>query len=270
MKKWLWSIAMVLFAPLMASAADIAIPPQPLGTSLQQLARQCGIQIIFFSKVVEGHDAPALNGTFTPQAALDKLLAGTNLTHHSLNDRTIEVAPKPVVATMPWTPLPGPKPEDEASSDAPLQEVEITAERTRLSQMRAEIARLEQQFYARYNQANTNRQYDIVLCRSLTYTGSHVERQLCAPAAVAPAPAGDLGRYADVGLYKVPYLDDSPPSIKTPTDAAELRAYQQNMVEVVRKHPELLELVKRRNALVERYLIARKQKSGTAQAIGRH
>jgi iron complex outermembrane receptor protein len=69
----------------------VQIPSQPLGTALQELAAQSGIQIIFFSKLTEGRDAPALNGQFTPESALDTLLRGTDLTFHQLNAKTIEV-----------------------------------------------------------------------------------------------------------------------------------------------------------------------------------
>jgi hypothetical protein len=255
MKKWLWSLAIGLLAPVVASAANIALPPQALGASLQELAKQSGIQIIFFSRVVVGHQAPALNGTFTPEAALDELLAGTNLTYHALNARTIEVAPRPPVAAVPWTPLPQPK--AEADSDGPLAEVEITAERSTLSAMSAEIVRLENEFYARYNLANTRHQYDVVYCHSLSFTGSHVDRRLCKAASLA---AGSLTRVPWMS-YQLPlFTNDVPVSIQAPTDPEELRAYQQNMVEVVRDHPELLDLVKQRNELAERYRAARKRR----------
>jgi hypothetical protein len=240
----LWFIVIGMFVPLLVNAANVAIPPQPLGASLQELAKQSGIQIIFFSKVVEGHEAPALNGTFTPEAALDKLLAGTDLTYHSLNERTIEVAVRPPATSVPWTPLPGPKPDtgSDDAPDGPIAEVEITAERAGLTQLRAEIGRLERQFYSEYNRANTDRRYDVILCFSITMTGSHVERRNCRP--------------AGAGLTIVPWMGDAPIVIQTPTDPRELRAYQKNMVEVVRKHPELLELMRQRNQLVERYRAA--------------
>jgi len=82
-----------------ADAADIRYPvkisAQPLAAALQQLADQSGIQIIFFSKVAEGHDAPALNGVYSTDAALGILLRGTNLTFLQLNDKTIEVSEPP-------------------------------------------------------------------------------------------------------------------------------------------------------------------------------
>ena len=252
MTKWLRSIAIGLLAPALASAANVALPPQALGTSLQELAKQSDIQIIFFSKVVEGLRAPAVNGTLTPEAALNRLLAGTNLTFHALNERTIEVAPRPPAGPMPWTPTPAPKPED--APDAPLAEVEITAERATLSAMRAEIVRLENQFYARYNLVNTRHEYDVVLCGSLTITGSHVDRRVCEAASLATGPLVRPGW----GWFQLPYLlNDVPVSIQAPSDPEELRAYQQNMVNVVREHPELLDLVKKRNELAERYRAAR-------------
>ncbi len=120
--------------------------------------------------------------------------------------------------------------------------------------MRAAIERLEQQFYARYNRANTNHRYDVILCRSLTVTGSHLDRRSCEPASLVSAPRSKIGWMSYWG--PVP-TDDARLSIETPSDPAELRAYQRNMVEVVRKHPELLDLVKERAALVERYQAAR-------------
>jgi hypothetical protein len=89
-------LAMSVSAIAQASDAVNALYPvkiasQPLGTALQELATQSGIQIIFLSKLTDGHDAPALNGTFSPRSALDTLLRGTDLTFQQLNDKTIEV-----------------------------------------------------------------------------------------------------------------------------------------------------------------------------------
>jgi outer membrane receptor protein involved in Fe transport len=73
---------------------DLKIDRQPLGTALQELAKQTSTQIIFFSKVTDGHDAPALNGKYTLEGALAMLLNGTELTFHQSNANTIEVQPK--------------------------------------------------------------------------------------------------------------------------------------------------------------------------------
>src|ERR1700722_18691594 len=69
----------------------IKIDSQPLGTALQALAKQSGVQIIFFSQITEGLRAPALEGPFTVSAALELLLAHSGLTFRVINPKTIEI-----------------------------------------------------------------------------------------------------------------------------------------------------------------------------------
>jgi len=69
----------------------IKIASQPLGTALQSLAKQSGVQIIFFSQITEGLRAPALEGQFTVGAALELLLAHSRLTFRVINSKTIEI-----------------------------------------------------------------------------------------------------------------------------------------------------------------------------------
>jgi outer membrane receptor for ferric coprogen and ferric-rhodotorulic acid len=70
---------------------DFKIDSQPLGTALQALAKQSGVQIIFFSQVTEGLRAPALKGQFTVSAALEFLLGHSRLTFRVINPKTIEI-----------------------------------------------------------------------------------------------------------------------------------------------------------------------------------
>jgi hypothetical protein len=77
-----------------AARYELDIQPQPLGAALQEFAKQSGIQIIFFSKLTDGHDAPALSGKYTPETALSALLQGTGLTFHQIDSKTIQVEPK--------------------------------------------------------------------------------------------------------------------------------------------------------------------------------
>jgi outer membrane receptor for ferric coprogen and ferric-rhodotorulic acid len=70
---------------------DIKIDSQPLGTALQALAKQSGVQIIFFSQITEGLRAPALEGQFTLSTALELLLAHSRLTFRVINPKTIEI-----------------------------------------------------------------------------------------------------------------------------------------------------------------------------------
>jgi hypothetical protein len=243
-KKPFWSIAIGVFAPLLASAANINLPPQALGPSLQGLAKQSGIQIIFFSKLVEGRDAPALNGAFTPEAALTALLNGTDLTYQVLNDKTMMVAARPVAAAPSAAPA-------QPVVVAPLDEVEINAgrENRKLSAMRAEIEKLEDRFYAEYNQVNTQRQYDVG-CRMKARPNSHVLTRVCEPAFVEKTLEKEWRSS----------LEGFSPRQTNMVVLPNLTDYQKNMVDVVRNHPKLLDLVKERNELAQRYEAVRKQK----------
>lgn len=56
------------------------IQAQPLSSALQQLSDTTGLEVLFFTEVVEGITVGRLNGEYTPGEALEFLLAGTNLT----------------------------------------------------------------------------------------------------------------------------------------------------------------------------------------------
>ncbi|MEM6484239.1 MAG: TonB-dependent receptor [Pseudomonadota bacterium] len=70
-------------------AVPIAISSRPLGESLVELARQTGIRIIAPGKLVNGRQAPALDGKYTADDALDTILQGTNLTVITSADGTL-------------------------------------------------------------------------------------------------------------------------------------------------------------------------------------
>jgi outer-membrane receptor for ferric coprogen and ferric-rhodotorulic acid len=70
---------------------DLKIDSQPLGAALQALAKQSGVQIIFFSQITEGLRTPALEGQFTLSTALELLLAHSQLTFRVINPKTIEI-----------------------------------------------------------------------------------------------------------------------------------------------------------------------------------
>lgn len=72
----------------------VAIERQPLDRALQQLARQMGVQMIFFSRVTEGVNAPAISGNYTLPAAMERLLDGSGLTFTVINPHTVEVRPR--------------------------------------------------------------------------------------------------------------------------------------------------------------------------------
>ena len=75
------------------AAHTLHIASQPLDSALQEFARQSGVQIIFISYLTDGQRAPALDGTYTVDAAMKALLAGSMLTFRRVNAKTIEIRP---------------------------------------------------------------------------------------------------------------------------------------------------------------------------------
>jgi hypothetical protein len=70
---------------------SLHIASQPLESALQEFARQTGVQVIFFSYLTDRKRSPALDGTYTVDAAMKALLAGSMLTCRQINAKTIEI-----------------------------------------------------------------------------------------------------------------------------------------------------------------------------------
>lgn len=62
-----------------AQALDISLPPQPLSQTLKDISRQTGENILFTPESVAGLRAPSLSGKMTPEGAVARALAGTDL-----------------------------------------------------------------------------------------------------------------------------------------------------------------------------------------------
>lgn len=79
-------IAVIALAPMairaQPSQAKISfdLPAQPLVRALLAVGRQASVNVTFDPKVVEGHQAAALKGSYTVRQALDELLKGSGLT----------------------------------------------------------------------------------------------------------------------------------------------------------------------------------------------
>jgi len=243
-----WAMVLGATLPLFASAANVKIEPQPLGSALQDLAKQSGVQIIFFSSNVEGRRAIALSGTYTVEEALALLLEGSGLAFRMLNERTIEVAAKPVTqAPAPTIP----------AVPAPLGEVEVIAQREKLETLREELARLDEKFYAAYNGFNTNPQYNIV-CTTERRRGRRGAQRICEPAFVK-----DATRDAEAARVADPCAPSAKPVVLSKT-----ADYQTNVIDVVEKHPQLVELLKERHELAQRYQALRNESRPGAPNAG--
>ena len=73
-----------------------AIPAQPLTSALHAFAETSGLQVSFPSELAAGVSSPGLNGSHTPDAALQRLLSGTGLTHRFTDAATITLVPESI------------------------------------------------------------------------------------------------------------------------------------------------------------------------------
>lgn len=67
--------------PAGATQRSFDIPAQPLGAALTAFARQTGIQFAYPASLTSGRTSPALRGSFSPEDALARLLAGSGLVY---------------------------------------------------------------------------------------------------------------------------------------------------------------------------------------------
>ncbi|MGZ4968246.1 MAG: TonB-dependent siderophore receptor [Methylobacter sp.] len=67
------------------------IPAQSLSNALTRFSADTRLQVLYEGDVADKLQAPALNGTYTPAQALEKLLGGTGLKSRYTNDKTITI-----------------------------------------------------------------------------------------------------------------------------------------------------------------------------------
>lgn len=82
-------------APASAAApatVHYELPAMPLGDALRQVARQSGQNLLVDDRLIEGRTAPSLSGSYTAEAAIASLLAGSGLTSRSVNGTVIITA----------------------------------------------------------------------------------------------------------------------------------------------------------------------------------
>jgi Secretin and TonB N terminus short domain len=239
--------ALLVTAAFAETPLAVSVPAGDLSEALELLARQYGVDVIYPSEQLKGKKTQGVVGTFEPTQAFTKLLDGTSLTL-SEEGGALLIVPR----TNHARPPPGRR------ISEPLPQVEIQAQRAKLSEMRKELDRLEDQFFREYNQLNTDHQWD-VHCRTEIRTGSHVGIRICTPAFVSEA----------MHLGQRPAFQGRPDQQMSVSPAAPVAytlilqktaAYQKNMIEIVRAHPELFELVKQRAELAEQYQVALKMK----------
>jgi len=91
-----------------AQVVNFNIPAQAMAGALRLFSQQANYQVLFDQKIVAGRAAPAVNGSYTPRQALDRLLAGTGVV-------VIDAQPGAFTLREPVAPL-----ENRESSLAPI------------------------------------------------------------------------------------------------------------------------------------------------------
>jgi outer membrane receptor for ferric coprogen and ferric-rhodotorulic acid len=74
------TLAIGFSTSVFAAPVHLDLPAQPLATSLTQLSKVSGMQVIFDAQRVAGKQAPIIKGDLEPGVALQRLLAGSGLT----------------------------------------------------------------------------------------------------------------------------------------------------------------------------------------------
>ncbi|MFC4314051.1 TonB-dependent siderophore receptor [Steroidobacter flavus] len=91
------TIVAALLLPALACAAPVKVDvhAQKMPDALAALTEQLKLQIVYDGKLVAGMSAPAVSGVFEPEAALTRLLAGTDLTFRFINPTTVTIEKAP-------------------------------------------------------------------------------------------------------------------------------------------------------------------------------
>jgi outer-membrane receptor for ferric coprogen and ferric-rhodotorulic acid len=75
------------------------VSPQPLDSTLLEIGHHCGVQLAYLTQLTNGKTAPGLEGSYSVEAALARVLVGTGLVFRRINANTIEILPAPATAT---------------------------------------------------------------------------------------------------------------------------------------------------------------------------
>ncbi|WP_342249180.1 TonB-dependent siderophore receptor [Sphingomonas sp. OTU376] len=79
--------------PAVQDTREFHIAAQPLDQALKEFARAADVQLAYSAELVAGRSSPGVDGSFTVQEALARLLAGTGLASHMSDARTFSLAP---------------------------------------------------------------------------------------------------------------------------------------------------------------------------------
>jgi hypothetical protein len=143
-----------------------------------------------------------------------------------------------------------------------LEEVTVQGERVRIEELRRQIVELEDRFYDRYNELNTNDDFDIH-CIEEARTGTRFIKRSCRAVYMEQALAEEgqaafkiLQRFREKG----PIISDSGPPVPASLSIERrLPEYKKNLEAVASRNPELFRLLEERGKLIKSYDAALKR-----------
>jgi hypothetical protein len=143
-----------------------------------------------------------------------------------------------------------PAPMDQKES---LDEVVVKGTRSELDELRNEMVRIEDRFNERYNELNPNHDFD-THCHVEARIGTNTKRRYCRAVyqeqALEREGHDHLEAMKEMGNGERPW---APPPPATVMIEARRKDYQNNIRNVVKKNPELLEMLRERYELGQRY-----------------
>jgi hypothetical protein len=141
-----------------------------------------------------------------------------------------------------------------------LDEVEVQGTRSELDQLRQQMVLIEDRFNERYNALNTNHDFD-THCHVEARIGTNTMRRYCRAVYQEREQQKEGQAYAEA-LKNMnqdppqPWVPPTPPAIKI---EAWRKDYQNNIRNVVKKNPELIEMLRQRYELGQRYAASQRK-----------
>jgi len=74
------------------AAISFSIPPSSLGAALTAFGERANLQVLYAADLARGVRSPGVSGTYAPEQALARLLAGTGLSYRFTNANTVTIA----------------------------------------------------------------------------------------------------------------------------------------------------------------------------------
>ncbi|MDD2054587.1 TonB-dependent receptor [Pseudomonas putida] len=87
-------------SPQHSAVFSFAIAAKPLPQALSEFSRVTGLSVVYTDEAPYGQQAPALNGQFSAEQALQRLLARSGLTFRRTDARTLALEPLPSEGTL--------------------------------------------------------------------------------------------------------------------------------------------------------------------------